>query len=60
LLPAQMRPEVLAAAAAVNEALSRVPVLEWFVRGPDGRPVGGSRRRPRGALERRGGLIPGR
>ncbi len=39
LRAAVMRPEVLALAAAVNEAAARVPVLEWLVRGPDGRPV---------------------
>lgn len=33
------RPELLAAAAAVHEVLSRIPVLEWFVRGPDGKKL---------------------
>lgn len=33
------RPEVTAVVDALNEVLARVPVLEWFVRGPDGRPL---------------------
>ena len=33
------RPEMVAVAAAVHMVLSRIPVLEWFVRGPDGRPI---------------------
>lgn len=33
------RAELVALAAAVNNALAHVPGLEWFVRGPDGRPV---------------------
>ena len=33
------RPEMVAIAAAVHEVLSRIPILEWFVRGPDGRPL---------------------
>ena len=33
------RPEMQAIAAAIHEVLARIPVLEWFVRGPDGKPL---------------------
>ena len=32
------RPEVLAVCSVINDVFARIPVLEWFVRGPDGRP----------------------
>lgn len=44
------RPEVTAVVDAINEVLAHVPVLEWFVRGPDGRPV--RPRRPSGGFIR--------
>jgi hypothetical protein len=40
------RPEMQAVAAAIHEVLSKIPVLEWFVRGPDGMPLPPLRRRP--------------
>ncbi|KAG7672247.1 hypothetical protein Ndes2526B_g06766 [Nannochloris sp. 'desiccata'] len=40
------RPEIQAMAAAIHEVMARIPVLEWFVRGPDGRPLPPLRKRP--------------
>lgn len=48
------RPEMQAMSAAIHEVLARIPVLEWFVRGPDGRPLPPSRR------SGGGGFITGR
>ena len=47
------RPEILAAGAAVQEVFSRIPVLEWFVRGPDGKPLP----RPKSSSSDRGSFI---
>ncbi|GAB4822768.1 hypothetical protein N2152v2_009814 [Parachlorella kessleri] len=33
------QPELQAAGEHINHLLSKVPLLEWFVRGPDGEPV---------------------
>ncbi len=52
------RPEMQAMAAAIHEVLSRIPVLEWFVRGPDGRPLPPPLRRP--SPPPNGGFITGR
>jgi len=54
------RPEFLALAASMNDALAHVPVLEWFVRGPDGRPVSGRSRRAGSPPPGSAGFITGR
>lgn len=47
------RPELAALGHALHEVFARVPVLEWFVRGPDGRPLHSSF--PNGSGSSRGG-----
>ncbi len=54
------RPEVAAAAATLHEVCARIPVVEWFVRGPDGRPLPPPSRAPRPADGGFGGFLLGR
>lgn len=39
LKEAFQRPELVSFATMLNEVLAHIPILEWFVRGPDGRPL---------------------